>query len=63
MDMATQELIQSTVGLVSSWGLQVVGALAVFTVGRWLAAFTRRSVRRSLERTQLDATLCPSSPA
>ena len=59
MDEATQELIQSTVGLLSSWGLQVVGALAVFIVGRWVATFARRAVRRSLERTRLDATLVP----
>jgi len=45
--------------LVSTWGLQVVGAIAVLIVGRWVAALLRRSTRRGLERAGMDASLVP----
>ena len=59
MDATTQNLIESVVSLVSAWGLKVLGALVVLIVGRWAAGWVRKTVRQSLERSNLDATLIP----
>ncbi len=46
--------------LLSTWGLRVVGALALLVVGALVAKGVRRSVRRALERMpRLDPTLIP----
>ncbi len=45
--------------LVSTWGLKVVGAIAVLIIGRWLAGRIRALTRRALDRTGLDPTLVP----
>jgi small conductance mechanosensitive channel len=44
---------------VSTWGLRVVGALAVLIIGWMVAKVVRRSVRKALERSSLDNTLVP----
>jgi len=59
MDASTEQLIETTLTLVSTWGLQVVGAIAVLIVGRWIAGLLRRGVTRGLERARVDATLVP----
>lgn len=45
--------------LLSTWGIQVIGAVVVLIVGLMVAGLLRRWSRRLLERTQLDATLVP----
>lgn len=45
--------------LIAAWGLKVIGALAVFIVGRIIAGWARRLVRRGLERAGFDPTLTP----
>jgi small conductance mechanosensitive channel len=51
--------MQGLTGLVSTWGLRVVGALAVLIIG-WIVAKTiRGSVRKALRRSRLDETLVP----
>jgi small conductance mechanosensitive channel len=59
MDTSTEQLIETTLTLVSTWGLQVIGAIAVLIVGRWIAGLLRRAVTRGLERARVDATLVP----
>ena len=59
MDTSTEQLIETNLTLVSTWGLQVVGAIAVLIVGRWIAGLLRRGVTRGLERARVDATLVP----
>jgi len=54
-----QTIIDSLVMLVSTWGVRVIGAIAVLVVGRIIAGWVRRAVRRSLERAKTDATLSP----
>lgn len=44
---------------VSAWGLQVVGALVLLVVGRMLAGWARRLIRKALTRANVDATLVP----
>lgn len=59
MDASTEQLLETTLTLISTWGLQVIGAIAVLIVGRWIAALLRRGVTRGLERARVDATLVP----
>ena len=59
MDANAEDLVQTIVTLVSTWGLQVIGALAVLIVGRIVAGALRRATRRALERGQVDAVLVP----
>jgi small conductance mechanosensitive channel len=39
------------------YGLRVIGALIIFLVGRWVAQFLRRLIRRLLTKRAIDATL------
>jgi small conductance mechanosensitive channel len=59
MDNATQGAVENLIAFVSTWGLQVIGALAVLLIGRWLAGRLRRLTSRSLERAKVDASLVP----
>ncbi len=59
MDQTTQKVLEDGLGFVSQWGLQVLGAVAVLIIGRWLAAFLRRGTRHALERARVDASLVP----
>ena len=56
---SAQEMIDTAVALVSQWGLQVLGAIAVLIVGRWVAGRLRALAVRSLQRASVDATLVP----
>lgn len=47
------------VTLVTNWGVQVVGAIAVLIVGRWIAGRLRKGVVRGLERAEIDEALQP----
>jgi len=59
MDVSMEETINGAIGLLSTWGLQVVGAIAVLIVGRWAAGMIRRAVVRALQRADTDASLTP----
>ena len=59
MDETTQKVMEDGLAFVSQWGLQVVGAIAVLIVGRWVAGMLRRGTRRALERAKVDASLVP----
>jgi small conductance mechanosensitive channel len=59
MDSNAGDLVQTIVTLVSTWGLQVIGAIAVLIVGRIVAGSLRRMTRRALERAELDPVLVP----
>jgi small conductance mechanosensitive channel len=52
-------IMAGVVDAVSTWGLRVVGALAVLIIGWMVAKVARRSVRKALERSNLDNTLVP----
>lgn len=45
--------------LIPTWGLRVVGAVALLIVGRIVAGAVRRGVRRVTTRANADATLIP----
>lgn len=59
MQDTLQGALEGTVAAASTWGLQVIGAIVVLIVGRWIAGMARKAVRRSLERSKVDATLVP----
>ncbi|HXI01879.1 MAG TPA: mechanosensitive ion channel domain-containing protein [Candidatus Saccharimonadales bacterium] len=45
--------------LVTTWGLRVLGALAVLIIGRMVAGAARSAARRLMERAKADPTLVP----
>ncbi len=49
----------TAVELVTNWGVQVVGAIAVLIVGRWIAGRLRKGADRGLARGGVDETLRP----
>lgn len=51
------EMIRSLVQTAATWGLQVLGAIAVLIVGLLFARLARRGLRRALERSRLDPAL------
>ncbi len=51
--------LESLTGLLSTWGLRVVGAIVFLIVGLMVAGLIRRWTRKGLARTQLDETLVP----
>lgn len=60
MDTAQiNELMGTLTGLVATWGLQIIGALAVLIIGRLVAGAIKRSVVRGLARADTDASLIP----
>jgi len=58
-DLDVGGMMQGLTAVLSTWGLRVVGALAVLIIG-WIVAKTiRGSVRKALMRSRLDETLVP----
>jgi small conductance mechanosensitive channel len=51
--------LESLSGVISTWGLRVIGALAVLIIGWMVARAIRGSIRRALQRSRLDETLIP----
>ena len=45
--------------MLSTWGMQVLGALALLILGYWAAGRAGRMTRRALERGKIDAQLVP----
>jgi len=54
-----RSLVDTLIEVLATWGLQVLGALAVLIVGRWVAGRVRAGIRRGLERRELDPSLVP----
>ena len=59
MDSTVDQAVQNAVTLVSTWGLQLAGALAVLIIGRFLCGLARKSVRRAMESRRVDPSLVP----
>jgi small conductance mechanosensitive channel len=54
-----EAILQQMVNLISAWGLKILGAFAVLIIGRMVARWARKLVRRLMERGNADATLIP----
>ena len=59
MDSTVDQAVQNVVTLMSTWGLQLAGALAVLIIGRFLCGIARKSVRRAMESRKVDPSLIP----
>jgi len=51
--------IEAMTQIVSTWGLRVLGALLLLVVGWMICKAVRRSARKALQATRIDATLVP----
>jgi small conductance mechanosensitive channel len=54
-----EAMMEAGITLLSTYGLRVIGAIVLLIVGRMVAGFIRRAVRKGLERAEMDATLVP----
>jgi len=59
IDASMQQTLQLVVDLLSAWGLKLLGAIVLLVLGRMVAGWARRAVRRAMERTQVEPTLIP----
>lgn len=53
----SQETIDSVIATVVSYGLDILFAIIIFFVGKWISGFIRNTVRKNMERRKVDATL------
>ena len=51
--------MEAALGLVSTWGISVVGAIALLIIGRFAAGWIRRSITKGLTKAGTDASLVP----
>jgi len=55
---SVQEIVDTVVLVLTSYGLDVLGAVAILIIGWWLAGVMRRQVRRAADRTErIDETV------
>jgi small conductance mechanosensitive channel len=59
MGGGAETAVEMMVGMLSTWGLSVIGALALLIVGRIVAGWVRRAMTRGLTRANTDASLVP----
>jgi len=52
-------VVDQSVDVLATWGLKVLGALAVLLIGRMIAGWARKFTRRFLERAGVDETIRP----
>ncbi len=52
-------MLETIATLATTWGLKLLGAIAVFAVGRAVAKWARKSVRKALKKGDMDETLIP----
>jgi len=52
-------VIAMVTDMTTAWGLKVLGAIAVLLIGRGIASWVRRAIRRVLKRGDIDETLIP----
>lgn len=51
------EWIDTLVELTTLYGVKLILALAIFVIGKWIAGVIRKSIRRAMERANVDAVL------
>ena len=55
--MMDNEIVQKVVGVVATHGLNVVFAIAIFFIGRWVASSIRNLITKIMEKKNVDKTL------
>lgn len=53
-----EETIQKIQEYVATYGLNILAAIAIFIIGKWLAGAISRGVEKMLGKTKTDPTLC-----
>lgn len=59
LEKSGQHAVDSAIEIISTWGIQVVGAIALLIVGQQMAVWAGRATRRALERANVDEQLIP----
>ncbi len=59
MSEGAEAAIEAAVGMLSTWGLSVVGAIALLIVGRIVAGWVRSRMTQGLAKANTDPTLIP----
>lgn len=59
MSEGMQGAMSPAIEMLSSWGLYVVGAIALLIVGRFAATWVRRSITKALTKAGTDVSLIP----
>ena len=54
-----QTILSQAIDLSAAWGLKLIGAIAVFLVGRIVAGWARQAMRKLMHRSSIDDTLVP----
>jgi len=57
MEIDLQQLAAKAQSLATEFGIDIIAALAIFIIGRWVANLITKGVRRLLERADVDSTL------
>ncbi|MBZ0112289.1 MAG: mechanosensitive ion channel [Thermoanaerobaculia bacterium] len=57
--MDAEGVVDLVTGVVTTWGLRVVGAIGVLVIGRVIAGLIRRAVRKALNKANVEPTLIP----
>jgi small conductance mechanosensitive channel len=52
-----EDLVQTITNLTVTYGLRLLGAIAIFIIGRWVSGVITRAIQRIMERAQVDKTL------
>ncbi len=52
-----EDIVQTITDLTVTYGLRLLGAIAIFIIGRWVSGIITRSIQRMMERAQVDKTL------
>lgn len=58
-DINLDEIWQQVVALISTWGMSVIGGIALLIIGRIVAGMVRAAMTRALRRARVDETLIP----
>jgi len=48
---------QQYVDLAITWGVKILGAIAIFIIGKWIAKLITNGIKKALERSNTDITL------
>ncbi len=57
MNLSWNSILQTTVAVLTTVGLKVLGAIGLWIVGRWLIGFSLRLIGRGMTRQKIDPTL------
>lgn len=55
--MEYQQILEQITDVVSIYGLKIIGSIFIFVVGKWIASFVSKMLKRVLERSTVEKTL------